>query len=128
MFSSHTNRRPRSRRGRLLDTAGRPDAHRDVSIPRPLLSLYHNESVLQTPQRQTGSGPSAVVVVESNCAAAAVCATDGEVLAQVAVVFGPEFVLGAVGGVVAIEAVGGVVGRVVGCEGFDDVKLDERVV
>jgi hypothetical protein len=68
------------------------------------------------------------VVVESDGAAPAVRAADGEVLAQVAVVFGPELVLGAVGGVVAVEAVGGVVGGVVGCEGFDDIEFDKGVL
>ena len=68
------------------------------------------------------------MVIESNGAAAAVRTADGEVLAQVAVVFGLELVLGAVGGVVAVESVGGVVGGVVGCEGFDDVEFDKGVL
>jgi hypothetical protein len=68
------------------------------------------------------------MVIESDGATPAVCPSDGEVLAQVAVVFGPQLVLGAVGGVVAVEAVGGVVGGVVGCEGFDDVEFDKRVL
>jgi hypothetical protein len=128
LLSSHTNRRPRSRRGRLPNTPRRPHAHRNIRIPRPLLPLNNNKSVLQIPQRQARSGPGAVVVVESNRAAATVGPADGEVLAEVAVVFGPELVLGAVAGVVAVEAVGGVVGGVVGCEGFDDVEFDEGVV
>jgi hypothetical protein len=128
ILSSHTNRAPRSRRSRLLDAPRRPHPDRNIGIPRPLLPFNHNKSILQTPKREAGSGPGAVVVVESDGAAPAVRAADGEVLAQVAVVFGPELVLGAVGGVVAVEAVGGVVGGVVGCEGFDDIEFDKGVL
>jgi len=68
------------------------------------------------------------VVVESDGAAAAVGPTDRPVLAEVAVVFGPEFVLGAVAVVVAVETLAGVVGGVVCGEGFDDVEFDEGVL
>jgi hypothetical protein len=68
------------------------------------------------------------MVVESDGTAAAVRAADGKILAQVAVVFGPELVLGAVAAVVAVEAVGGVVGGVVGCEGFYYVEFDKGVL
>jgi hypothetical protein len=128
VLSSHTNRRPGGRRRSLLDTPRRPHAHRDIRIPGPLLALNHNKSILQTPQRQSRSRPSPIMVVESDGTAAAVRAADGKILAQVAVVFGPELVLGAVAAVVAVEAVGGVVGGVVGCEGFYYVEFDKGVL
>lgn len=43
------------------------------------------------------------MVVESDGAAAAVGPADGPVLAEIAVVLGPQFVLGAVAVVVAVE-------------------------
>lgn len=68
------------------------------------------------------------MVVESDCAGAAVGAAHGPVLAQVAVVFRPELVLGSVGVVVAVEGLACVVRGVVGGEGFDHVKFYKGVV
>ena len=126
--SSHANQRPRRRRRSLPNTPGRPNPNRNIGISPPLLSLHHDESVPQTPQGQARSRPGAVVVVESDGAAAAVGPADGKVLAQVAVVFRPQLVLGAVAGVVAVEGMAGVIGGVVGRKGFDDVEFDKGVV
>ena len=67
------------------------------------------------------------MVVESDRTAAAAGSPDRPVLAEVAVVLGPQFVLGTVAVVVAVERLASVVGRVVFCESLDDVKLDEGV-
>jgi hypothetical protein len=64
-----------------------------------------------------------VVVVERDSSSAAICPTDGKVLAEVTVVLGPELVLGAVAGVVAVEGVACVVGGVVLGESFVYVEL-----
>jgi hypothetical protein len=68
------------------------------------------------------------VVVECDGAAAAVGSPDGPVLAEVAVVLGPQFVLGAVAVVVAVERLACVIRRIVVCERFYDVELDEWVL
>jgi len=68
------------------------------------------------------------VVVESDGTAAAVGSPDGPVLAEVAVVLGPQFVLGAVTVVVAVERLACVIRRVVVRERFYDVELDEWVL
>lgn len=124
---SHANRGARSRRGSLPNAGRGPDANSDIGIARSLLPLDHNEGVSQGPKRQACSRPGLVVVVEGDGAAAAVRSTNGPVLAEVAVVLGPELVLGAVAVVVAVERLGGVVGWVMSGEGFDDVELDSRV-
>ena len=125
---SHTNRSASSRRCSLLDTSRRPHTNSNIRIARSLLTFHDNESVLQRAQRQASGYPGFVVVVESDCAAAAVGSPDGPVLAEVAVVFGPQFVLGAVAVVVAVEGLACVIGGVVVCERFYDVELDERVL
>lgn len=124
----HTNRRPRSRRRRLPNTRRRPHANGDISISLPLLALDNNKRITQTPQRQASGRPSFVMIVESNSSATAICAANRPVLAQGTVVFRPQFVLGAVTDVVAVEGLACVVGGVVFCEGFDDVEFYERVV
>lgn len=68
------------------------------------------------------------MVVESDGATTAVGPSDRPVLAEIAVVFGPQFVLGAVAVVVAVERLACVIRGVVVCEGFDDVELDEWVL
>jgi hypothetical protein len=64
-----------------------------------------------------------VVVVESDSSSAAIRPTNGKVLAEVTVVLGPELVLGAITGVVAVEGVACVVGGVVLGESFVYVEL-----
>lgn len=68
------------------------------------------------------------MVVESDGAATAVGPSDRPVLAEIAVVLGPQFVLGAIAVVVAVERLACVIRGVVVCEGFDDVELDEWVL
>jgi len=68
------------------------------------------------------------VIVESDGAATAACPPDGPVLAEIAVVLGPQLILGTVAVVVAVERLASIVGRVVLCERFYDVELDEGVL
>lgn len=63
------------------------------------------------------------MIVERDSPSAAIRPTDGKVLAEVTVVLGPELVLGAVAGVVAVEGVACVVGGVVLGESFVYVEL-----
>jgi hypothetical protein len=119
----HTHNRARSRRRRLLNRPRRSHTHCDVSIAPALLPLDHYICVAHTSHGQAGRDPGFVVVVESNGTAATIRSADAEVLAQITVVFGPQLVLGAVAGVVAVERVACVVGRIVFGEGVHDVEF-----
>jgi hypothetical protein len=119
----HTNNRPCSRRGRLSNRPRGPHANRDIRIAPPLLALDHHIRVSHTAHGQAGGDPGFVVVIESDGPTAAIRSADAEVLAQVTVVFGPELVLRAVAGVVAVEGVAGVVRGVVFGEGVHDVEF-----
>ena len=68
------------------------------------------------------------MVVESDSTATAACPPDRPVLAEVAVVLGPQLILGTVAVVVAVERLASIVGRIVLCESFDNVELDEWVL
>lgn len=68
------------------------------------------------------------MVVESDRTAAAVGSPDRPILAEVAVVLGPQFVLGTVAVVVAVERLARVIGWVVVCKCFYDVEFDEWVL
>ena len=126
--SSHTNSSASGRGCGLPDTGRGPYANSDIRIARPLLTFHDNESVLQRAQRQASGYPSLVVVVESDGTAAAACPPDRPVLAEVAVVLGPQLILGTVAVVVAVERLASIVGRIVLCKSFDNVELDEWVL
>ena len=68
------------------------------------------------------------MVVESDYTAAAFGSPDGPVLAEVAVVLGPQLILCIVTVVVAVERLTSIIRRVVFCKCFYHVELDEGVL
>lgn len=67
------------------------------------------------------------MVVEGDGATAAIRPPDREVLAQVAIVLGPELVLSAIAVMVAVERMGCVVGRIVRGEGIHNIEFYARI-
>jgi hypothetical protein len=63
------------------------------------------------------------MIVERNGTTATIGPSDGPVLTKVAVVLGPELVLGTVTVVVAVEGMARIIRRIVLCKRLDDIEL-----
>jgi hypothetical protein len=120
---SNTDNRARGWRRCLYNATSRSNANGDIRITATLLPLNNHVSVSQTSHRQASSNPSLVMVVEGDGTSATIRPPNREVLAKITVVFGPELVLCAVAGVVAVEGVAGVVGGIVLGECVHDVEF-----
>jgi hypothetical protein len=124
---SNAHKRPRSRRRSLPDATCGPHTDRDIRIASALLALDDNIRIAKCTHGQTGSYPGFVVVIESDGPTTPVRPAHRKILAEVAVVLGPELVLGAIAIVVAVERVACIVGWVVLGECLDNVKLYARI-